>query len=329
MRSAATGRVFTTFGELALKVSRGDRLLPMTAKVELEVDAATADEILTRVVDGGELGEHKASTPRGPTAVRHTDKDRSDLLFGMALGVAMVALSFVQSASDVTRVRAMLEVKAGRRSRWWPSSRGRRRSSRLDEIVAAADVVMVARGDLGLEIPLERVHACRKRSCARPAPPPPTGVPVIVATQVLESMRTETRPTRAEASDAAGAVDGGPTRIMLAGETATGFYPVRSVEVLDAISAMPKPYRRHPIAVGRGRPRWSSQPCAKRRCRCRPDPAHTHRRDDERRQYGEEVSATGRRPTSCRDPTMPVARRLSTSTACGRSCAIWKETSKR
>ena len=103
---------------------------------------------------------------------------------------------------------------------------------RLDEILDASDAVMVARGDLGLEIPLERVPRIQKEILKKARA---RGVPVIVATQVLESMRTEPRPTRAEASDAAGAVDGGADAIMLSGETATGMYPVRSVEVLDAI----------------------------------------------------------------------------------------------
>jgi len=103
---------------------------------------------------------------------------------------------------------------------------------RLDEILDTADAVMVARGDLGLEIPLERVPRVQKEILRKARA---RGVPVIVATQVLESMRTEPRPTRAEASDAAGAVDGGADAIMLSGETATGLYPVRSVEVLDAI----------------------------------------------------------------------------------------------
>ncbi len=102
----------------------------------------------------------------------------------------------------------------------------------LDEILDASDAVMVARGDLGLEIPLERVPRVQKEILRKARA---RGVPAIVATQVLESMRLEPRPTRAEASDAAGAVDGGADAIMLSGETATGRYPVRSVEVLDAI----------------------------------------------------------------------------------------------
>jgi len=227
------GRVSTTYGELALKVRKGDRLLLDDGKVELEVDATSPQEIRTRVVDGGELGEHKGiNAPSVPLASDMTEKDQRDLKFGLALGVDLVALSFVQSADDITRVRTMM-VEEGRPKVPIVAKLERPEAiDRLDEILDAADAVMVARGDLGLEIPLERVPRVQKEILrkARAA-----SVPVIVATQVLESMRTEPRPTRAEASDAAGAVDGGADAIMLSGETATGFYPVRSVEVLDAI----------------------------------------------------------------------------------------------
>jgi pyruvate kinase len=227
------GRVFTTYAELALKVAKGDRLLLDDGKVELEVESTTPEEIRTHVIDGGELGEHKGiNAPKVPLRSDMTEKDQRDLLFGLALGVDMVALSFVQSAADVTRVKAMLVAEGKPRVPLVAKLERPEAIDRLDEILDAADVVMVARGDLGLEIPLERVPRVQKdilrRARAR-------GVPVIVATQVLESMRTEPRPTRAEASDAAGAVDGGADAIMLSGETATGFYPVRSVEVLDAI----------------------------------------------------------------------------------------------
>ncbi len=227
------GRVFTSYGELALKVSKGDRLLLDDGKVELEIESATPDEIHTRVIDGGELGEHKGiNAPRVPLRSDMTEKDRRDLSFGLALGVDMVALSFVQSADDITRVKTILLAEGRPKVPLVAKLERQEAIDRLDEILDAADAVMVARGDLGLEIPLERVPRIQKdilrKSRVR-------GLPVIVATQVLESMRTEPRPTRAEASDAAGAVDGGADAIMLSGETATGFYPVRSVEVLDAI----------------------------------------------------------------------------------------------
>jgi pyruvate kinase len=227
------GRVFTTYGELAQKVSKGDRLLLDDGRVELEVESATPREIRTRVIDGGELGEHKGiNAPRVALRSDMTEKDKRDLSFGLALGVDMVALSFVQSADDVTRVRAIL-IHEGRPKVPLIAKIERPEAiDRLEEILDASDAVMVARGDLGLEMPLERVPRVQKEILRKARA---RAVPVIVATQVLESMRTEPRPTRAEASDAAGAVDGGADAIMLSGETATGLYPVRAVEVLDAI----------------------------------------------------------------------------------------------
>jgi len=141
-------------------------------------------------------------------------------------------LSFVQSAEDLTRVRKVLIAEGRPKVTLIAKLERPEAIDRLDEILDASDGVMVARGDLGLEIPLERVPRVQKEILRKARA---RGIPVIVATQVLESMRTEPRPTRAEASDAAGAVDGGADAIMLSGETATGFYPVRSVEVLDAI----------------------------------------------------------------------------------------------
>jgi len=227
------GRVFTTYAELALKLKKGDRLLLDDGKVELEVEWAAPDEIHTRVIDGGELGEHKGiNAPRVPLRSDMTEKDQRDLAFGLALGVDLVALSFVQSADDITRVRAIMVAEGRPKVPIVAKLERQEAIDRLDEILDVTDAVMVARGDLGLEIPLERVPRIQKEILRKARA---RGVPVIVATQVLESMRTEPRPTRAEASDAAGAVDSGADAIMLSGETATGLYPLRSVEVLDAI----------------------------------------------------------------------------------------------
>ena len=227
------GRVTTTYGELAIRVKQGDRLLLDDGKVELEVESASPEEIRTRVVDGGELGEHKGiNAPHVPLRSDITEKDLRDLKFGLALGVDLVALSFVQSAEDILRVRTLMAEQGRPKVPIVAKLERPEAIDRLDEILDAADAVMVARGDLGLEIPLERVPRVQKEILHKARA---SSVPVIVATQVLESMRTEPRPTRAEASDAAGAVDGGADAIMLSGETATGLYPVRSVEVLDAI----------------------------------------------------------------------------------------------
>ena len=185
------------------------------------------------MIDGGELGEHKGiNAPHVPLRSDMTEKDQRDLAFGLALGVDLVALSFVQSAEDITRVRSIMVAEGRAKVPIVAKLERPEAIEKLDEILDATDAVMVARGDLALEIPLEHVPRVQKQILRKARA---RGVPVIVATQVLESMRTEPRPTRAEASDAAGAVDGGADAIMLSGETATGLYPVRSVEVLDAI----------------------------------------------------------------------------------------------
>ena len=227
------GRISTTYAPLARAVSKGDHLLLDDGKIELLVESAAPDAIQTTVINGGELGEHKGiNAPHVPLRADMTEKDARDLAFGLALGVDMVALSFVQSAADITRARAIL-IDQGRSAVPIIAKLERPEAmDRLDEILDVADAVMVARGDLGLELPLERVPRLQKEILRKARA---RGVPAIVATQVLESMRLEPRPTRAEASDAAGAVDAGADAIMLSGETATGLYPVRSVEVLDAI----------------------------------------------------------------------------------------------
>ena len=228
------GRLYTTFDGLARSVRGGDRLLLADGRVELRVDSSNGTEIQTTVVDGGEIGEHKGINAPGvplPTSAI-TPKDVEDLQFGLSLGVDMVALSFVQSADDVqTARRIMVEAHAGE----VPLIAKLERPlaiEHLEEIMNACDAVMVARGDLGLEMPLERVPRAQKEITRRARL---AGKPVIVATQVLESMTAEARPTRAEVNDAANAVEDGVDAIMLAGETAAGAHPVRAVKTLNAI----------------------------------------------------------------------------------------------
>jgi pyruvate kinase len=235
--AGAAGRVSTTFAGLAHGVRPGDRLLLADGRIELRVDATDGSEIQTTVVDGGELGEHKGiSAPGVPLpASAITPKDVDDLRFGLSLGVDMIAISFVQTAADLRTARRLMTEAGGACGADVPLIAKLERPQaleQLDEIVASCDAVMVARGDLGLEMLLERVPRAQKEitRAARRA-----GIPVIVATQVLESMTTEARPTRAEVSDAANAVDDGVDAIMLAGETATGAFPARAVQTLDAI----------------------------------------------------------------------------------------------
>lgn len=227
------GLVSTSFAELPQMVKPGDPLLLDDGHIQLRVRSVTADEIVTEVEDGGPLGEHKGiNAPGSAMTSGLTSKDMADLQFGISAGVDLVALSFVQTAEDVHRARAAA-AKAGDASIPIVAKLERPQAvTHLNEILHAADAVMVARGDLGLELPFESVPRVQKEITWRARA---LGVPVILATQVLESMRHEPRPTRAEVSDAANAVADGVDAIMLAGETASGAHPVRAVQALDAI----------------------------------------------------------------------------------------------
>ncbi|MGH9331006.1 MAG: pyruvate kinase [Vicinamibacterales bacterium] len=229
------GRVSTTYAELPKAVRRGDLLLLDDGRIQLRVEDTSASEIRTTVIDGGVLGQNKGISAPGvklPSGAL-TPKDLSDLKFGVHAGVDFIALSFVQDAGDLRRARdALSQAGAPEQLPLVAKLERPEAISQLEEILAEADAVMVARGDLGLEMPLEQVPRVQKLVTRRARA---LGIPVIVATQVLESMLVEPRPTRAEVSDAANAVDDGVDAIMLAGETAVGAYPVRAVQTLDRI----------------------------------------------------------------------------------------------
>jgi pyruvate kinase len=229
-----SGVVFSTYAELAGAVRRGDTLLLDDGKIELRVEGTNAGRIETLVVDGGLLGEHKGINLPGVVLPSSgvTPKDAADLAFGVGLGVDFVALSFVQRVEDIRFARQRLAEVGGSNIRLIAKLERPEAVSNLEGILAEVDAIMVARGDLGLELPLEHVPRVQKEVTRRALA---HGIPVIVATQVLESMRTEPRPTRAEVSDAANAVDSGVDAIMLAGETAAGRFPVKAVQTLDAI----------------------------------------------------------------------------------------------
>ncbi len=228
------GRVSTTFEGLARGVRPGDRLLLADGLIELRVERSDGVEIETTVMQGGVIGEHKGiNAPGIPLpASAITAKDIEDLKFGLSLGVDMIAVSFVQSATDLRQAR---ELMAGMNGADVPLIAKLERPQALDDldqILASCQAVMVARGDLGLEMPLERVPRAQKEITRRARL---RQIPVIVATQVLESMTVEPRPTRAEVSDAANAVGDGVDAIMLSAETATGAFPARAVQTLDLI----------------------------------------------------------------------------------------------
>lgn len=230
----ANGRVSTTYAELPRAVRPGDALLLDDGRIQLRVESTDGTELRATVVDGGLLGEHKGiNAPGVPLpAVGLTPKDLQDLEFGVVAGVDFIALSFVQTPEDLREARAELRRHGAAQLPLVAKLERPQAIERLDDILHESDAAMVARGDLGLELPLERVPRVQKEATRRARA---LGIPVIVATQVLESMRTEPRPTRAEVSDAANAVDDGVDAIMLAGETAVGMYPVRAVQTLDAI----------------------------------------------------------------------------------------------
>jgi pyruvate kinase len=227
------GRISTTFVELLRAANAGDRLLLDDGKIELRVVSASPNELTTTVVTGGELGEHKGINAPGVRfpASSITEKDAADLRFGLELGVDFVALSFVQTADDVVRARELMR-ESGRMVPLIAKIERPAAIDNLDAILAETQGVMVARGDLGLEMPLEQVPRIQKHITRRART---LGRPVIVATQVLESMRESPRPTRAEVSDAANAVEEGADAIMLAGETAAGRYPVQAVQTLSRV----------------------------------------------------------------------------------------------
>ena len=227
------GLVCTPYAELVDAARPGDRLLLDDGKIELRVTGRGKGTLTTTVVNSGTLGEHKGINAPGVQlpAAAVTPKDEADLRFGLELGVDLLALSFVQTPGDVLAARRIMD-STGRVVPIVAKVERPAAVANLAAILDVADGVMVARGDLGLECPLEEVPRIQKEIIQQARG---KGIPVIVATQVFESMRTEPRPTRAEVSDAATAVDQGADAIMLAGETAAGAYPVRAVATLDAV----------------------------------------------------------------------------------------------
>ena len=226
------GRVPLLHPEVMAALTPGVQLLLDDGKLRLEVERADAEAAVARVLVGGRLSERKGVSVVGavlPVSAL-TDKDRGDLAFALRLGVDWVALSFVQRPEDLDEVRAL----AGRPVHLVAKLEKPAAVERLDEIVARSDAVMVARGDLGVEMAPQKVPTIQRRilrACRA------MGRPVIVATQMLESMVEAPTPTRAEASDVATAVYEGADAVMLSAESAAGKYPVESVRMMESIIA--------------------------------------------------------------------------------------------
>ncbi len=222
------------FPDLPRCVKPGDRLLLADGDLELRAESGTAQDVRCRVVTGGPLSSHKGiSLPSGSIPARGlTAKDREDLAFGLAQGVDYVALSFVRSADDVREARALAAAQ-GASVPLIAKIEKHEALALLDEILAESDGLMVARGDLGVETPLEHVPLLQKLMIEKANR---AGKPVITATQMLLSMVENPRPTRAEVADVANAILDGTDALMLSEETAAGRYPVEAVATMRRIA---------------------------------------------------------------------------------------------
>lgn len=226
-------RVSTTFHPMPREVKRGDRILLSDGLIELRVETTKHNEVICQVVNGGILGEHKGINLPGVDlhVQAMTDKDRVDLRFALVQGADYIAVSFVRRAEDV-RVAKTLVKRAGKDTPIIAKLEKPEAIENLDEILQASDGVMVARGDLGVEMNPECVPVVQKNIIARARE---HRRPVITATQMLESMTENPRPTRAEVSDVANAIFDGSDAVMLSAESATGKYPVEAVEMMARI----------------------------------------------------------------------------------------------
>jgi pyruvate kinase len=226
--------VSVSYAGLAQDVEPGKLLYLADGAISLRIMETSDTDVLTRVINGGDLRATQGiNYPDGTLRIDAvTEKDFEHLAFGLSAGVDWVAISFVRSADDVRRVRSFM-TQRGFNVPIIAKIEKHEALECIDEIVRVADAIMVARGDLGIEIPLEQVPLIQKDLIARANR---ANKPVITATQMLESMITGSRPTRADAADVANAILDGTDAVMLSGETARGAYPVEAVRVMATIA---------------------------------------------------------------------------------------------
>ncbi|MGD8369713.1 MAG: pyruvate kinase [Desulfobacterales bacterium] len=227
-------RVSVSYENLPAEVNPGDRILLADGLMELVVDRISGSEIHCEVVTGGILTSHKGiNLPTGSLKVAAiTEKDRKDLRLGLENGIDFVALSFVRGAEEIRELKALIQA-AGKQVPVIAKIEKHEALEHIEEIVDAADGIMVARGDLGVEIPLQLVPGIQKQLVRRANV---AGKPVIIATQMLRSMVDSPRPTRAEATDVANAVLDGADAVMLSEETATGSHAIEAVRFMSQIA---------------------------------------------------------------------------------------------
>lgn len=242
-------KVSVSYKEIAEVMKPGDKILLNNGLMSFEVTKIDGNDVYTKVLAGGETSNHKSMFfPDKELKLNFlSEQDKSDLLFGIEQGVDFVALSFVSTAKDVKDVRNFLDANGGKDIDIIAKIENRTGVNNLKEIIAVSDGIMVARGDLGVEIPFEELPDIQKgiiSECRR------EGKRVITATEMLESMIHQPRPTRAEISDVANAVYDGTSAVMLSGETAAGEYPVEAVGTMAKIAEQAEKNTEYIQAIG-------------------------------------------------------------------------------
>ena len=227
--------VSITHMNLPQDLGQQTRILIDDGLVELHVESKTETDIITRVVSGGQISDRKGVNVPG---VRFSmpyisEKDKDDVLFGIRSGFDYIAASFVRGAEDVQALRQLLDENGGEHVRIIAKIENADGVAHIEEIIEASDAVMIARGDMGVEIPFEEIPIIQKRMIKAASM---AGRQVITATQMLESMVHNPRPTRAEITDVANAIYDGTSATMLSGETASGKYPVEAVKTMARIA---------------------------------------------------------------------------------------------
>lgn len=227
--------VSVTYNRLYEDLEVGMRVLIDDGLIEMKVEKVDKSNIVCRVINGGVVSNHKGvNVPDVDLSMPYiSDKDREDILFGIEQDVDFIAASFVQKKEDILQLRKLLEKNGGESIRIIAKIENAQGVANIDDIIEASDGIMVARGDMGVEIPYEEVPIIQKKIIKKVYR---TGKQVITATQMLESMIKNPRPTRAETTDIANAVFDGTSAIMLSGETAAGAYPVEAVKTMVRIA---------------------------------------------------------------------------------------------
>ena len=228
-------RFAVTYKDIAKVLKVGNHILLNDGLVDLEVIGIEGNEVKTIVRNTGELSNRKSSNLPGvkTNLPSLTEQDKKDLAFGVDFGVDIVAASFIRKGAEILDIRKVLHELGGSKILVYSKIENEEGVENVDEIIKYSDGIMVARGDMGVEIPIERVPSIQKMIIEKCNA---AGKPVITATQMLDSMVRNPRPTRAEVSDVANAILDGSDAIMLSGETASGEWPVEAVETMDDIA---------------------------------------------------------------------------------------------